>query len=66
MMTGIIVGQFIEKVHCDMRITISPRKAKRAMQHAQRLIEVDLVKQYKRLHDYKAEFSGLIREARLS
>ncbi|XP_042023083.1 uncharacterized protein LOC121770419 [Salvia splendens] len=52
---GMTVGQFIEKVHSDMKITISPGKAKRAMQHAWRLIEVDLVKQYKRLHDYKAE-----------
>ena len=49
------VGQFIEKVHSNIKITISSAKAKRAMQQAQKLIEVDLVCQYKRLHDYRAE-----------
>ncbi|KAL1568923.1 hypothetical protein AAHA92_00467 [Salvia divinorum] len=52
---GMTVGQFIEKVHGKMKITISSGKAKRAMARARKLIEGDLIKQYKRLHDYKTE-----------
>ncbi|XP_042066324.1 uncharacterized protein LOC121809647 [Salvia splendens] len=40
---GMSIGQFIEKVHQDMRITITLGKAKRAIKHACSLIEVDLI-----------------------
>ncbi|XP_047953996.1 uncharacterized protein LOC125200390 [Salvia hispanica] len=49
------VGQFVEKVHVELKITISVGKAKRAMARARKLIEGDTIKQYKRLHDYREE-----------
>ena len=52
---GMTVGQFVEKVHVELKITISVGKAKRAMARARKLIEGDTIKQYKRLHDYRAE-----------
>ncbi|XP_042035206.1 uncharacterized protein LOC121781547 [Salvia splendens] len=52
---GMTVAQFLEKVHWELKITISVGKARRAMARARRLIEGDTIKQYKRLHDYRAE-----------
>ncbi|XP_047953891.1 uncharacterized protein LOC125200221 [Salvia hispanica] len=49
------IGQFVEKVHMELKITISVGKAKRAMARARKLIEGDTIKQYKRLYDYRAE-----------
>ena len=49
------IGQFIKKVHKDIKIAISSGKAKRAIKHACSLIEADLIQPYKNLHDYKAK-----------
>ncbi|XP_042049352.1 uncharacterized protein LOC121794995 [Salvia splendens] len=52
---GMIVLQFIEKVKCELKINISFGKAQRAMAQARKVIEGDVIRQYKRLHDYMAE-----------
>ncbi|XP_042065442.1 uncharacterized protein LOC121808953 [Salvia splendens] len=52
---GMTVLQFIEKVKCELKINISFGKAQRAMAQARKVIEGDVIRQYKRLHDYMAE-----------
>ncbi|XP_042056269.1 uncharacterized protein LOC121800837 [Salvia splendens] len=52
---GMTVLQFIKKVKCELKINISFGKAQRAMAQARNVIEGDVIRQYKRLHDYMAE-----------
>ena len=49
------VGEFVAKVHFDMKLSISKNKARKTKKMAVEEIEGDYTEQYNKLHDYCSE-----------